>query len=854
MRAVRLALAVALLGATAVGGLSVSAAPVICGPGGTTEDVGGGWLALRPAFNRGGSAVTLASAPAFDPNLLWATNGTLLVRSEDSGCSWDGPWSTTALSGTLSGQAQITALHAPSSANNSNFLYLGVTRAVGVDQLGLTSPAVVVSQDRGKTFTVSGIEQGLPLLGSVTAVVANAQVAQLAYAVVDEPGIGGQVYATTDAGATWTKRSGAAASADLQDLAVHPTTGTELYALRDGKQVTSFNGGESFTATGDADAYSALSVAPGGGGVQLLAPLVGEEAVDLSIDRGNTWDRISIPVAATSAAALPVTSRRFAVADADHVWLLGNGAQVERTPTGKAPRLLGASAPTSVGFNLTGVRDGALLLLTLGPNNQPIAPVDGKPVTILPRGPITQFPATLSPQGLHLRLPAGTARQVPYELLLPRTPAPVDLMFLLDSTGSMASIFEALRDGVATITRTLDSAGLDSQFGLGDFRDYPDPYGPANRGDWPYRLDRRIGPADASFAAAVNAVQPGGGTSDGGSSPLPALVQSTSGRGDRLGDRVFVEPGQDAGYRDAALKIAVVAYDTKEHHGGQNLGGRIEPGPDFETTSAVLRQYGVHAMGLSIGERPLFGLRRIAEGSRTFAPEGGVDCNGDGRIDVRAGKPLVCLIPAGLAPVGVAVSSGSVGVAPAVVNLAAGIPDTRPVTLAVTGGGSSVRLVTPATTRVNLRADNELDYSLLVRCPRGPESRRTVTLSAATPVRALASTTLTLTCEGVDPIAPIAPPIAAVAAAAAPAAPGQPVPNANPNPNPNVNPNTAPNVNTNPGMADQQETQAQLAMAESDQGPAEQFEMSAAFVGTAGLMLCVATTIVWRRQVQEQQA
>ena len=67
------------------------------------------------------------------------------------------------------------------------------------------------------------------------------------------------------------------------------------------------------------------------------------------------------------------------------------------------------------------------------------------------------------------------------------------------------------------------------------------------------------------------------------------------------------------------------------------------------------------------------------------------------------------------------------------------------------------------------------------------------------------------------------------------------------NPNPNANPNTNPQA----GAAEQQESQAQLAFAETGAADNESLAMSGLFVGTAGLLLCGATAAVAvRRRAQ----
>ncbi len=876
LRPLRLVVALALVAGTAVGGLTASAAPTACGPGGTVEDVGGDWLALRPSFPGGGPAITLAAAPAYDPNVLYATNGTVVMKSDDAGCGWRVFWSVTALGKPAGTVSTITSLHVPSSANNSRFLYLGVTTGVGVEPLDLLLPTVVVfSEQLGKqVVTVSDTQQGLPALGTVREVAANAQVPQVGYAVVELAGGLKQLYATSDAGVTWALRSAPGAVLSATSLTVHPTIPTEVYGLAEGKVVGSSDGGASFSPLGLSANVAALAAAPGAGGVQLTAARAGEASVEGSTDRGRTWQRRASPVVATSLAQVPVQTQRVALADAKAVWLIGGRAPQDISPNGAAPTLIGATAPTAKGFYVTGLRGGALLQVAMDflGNTLPPQFVNGvlRPVSLLARGRVTQFPSTLAPMGLRVTLPPGGRRTVPYDLLVPRTPAPVDVMFLLDSTGSMASVFDSLRQGIASITNSLDAAGLDSRFGLGDFRDYPRPYGRAVSGDWPYRLDRRIGLADKELEDAISGVQAGGGTDDAGASPLTAVVQSTTGAGEVLDGYTLVQPGLQAGYRPGALKIALLSHDTPAHERGQSLGnGRTNPGPSFESTIAALQRHDVHLMGLAIGEKPVDGLRRLAKGSDTLAPEGGVDCDGNGRVDVPTREPLVCLVETTAPSVGVGVSVNgasptsdvpgqTVGVASAVVGLAAGIADIKPVTLGVSGGGPLVTLASPASQRVNLRADNQLGFELALRCPRAAPSRHDVTVTARTPFATLAQTTLTLDCEGVPALSRPEAAAALAAAAAAPAAPAQGVPNANPNPNPNANPNPnpAPNANTNPGVADQEETEGQLAYAEGER--VTQVEMSAvrerAFVGTAALLLCAATAAAWRRRDEGQFA
>lgn len=871
MRALRAAVAVAVLAALALTGFTASAAPTRCGPYGTKEQVGD-WEALRPEYQVGSSATTLLAAPAFDPNRLYASNGSVVMRSGDAGCGWATYWAATSVDAPQGFSSAITAMHAPSSANSSSYLWVGVTSAADLGLLRLGRPNVAVGRDG--TFFVAGSDQGLPALGAVREVVANAQLPLLAWAVIEDPTGARTVWATSDAGRSWTQRSAALSDTGLSALASHPTAATELYGVSGARVQRSTDGGATFGVT-DLDAKVAgLSVVPGGGGVLMAAGFLGARNVATSDDGGRSWSEYvkELEFLPSTVARGPIAVDRLAVAGEGKAVVFHNGRH-DVSPPGGAPALVGLTAPAPAGYYVRGLRGGAVMQLGLSLQERVLRITflrDALRSVRVAKGRATQFPSSLSPVGRRIEVPPGGHVRLPYDLLVPRTPRPVDLAFLLDSTNSMQSVFEDLKEGIAEIASYLNEAGLEARFGLGDFRDYPDPYGLGGSTDWPYRLDQRLTESPEALAAAISRTSAGGGTSDGGDSPLTALVQSTTGSGEKVGFRTLVPKGQQVGYRKNALRIALLAYDTIGHEGGQALeNGRTHPGPTFDSTIATMRAHDVYVAGLSIGGTPRSQLRRLARGTRTLAPYGGVDCDSDGTAELVRGEPLVCLIePLLPETVGTSVIVGGqnvtvgpgglaqtpLGIAPAVVSLAAGLPDVQPVTLSVSQD-RVVRLVSPPRKRVDLHADNALRYELDVRCPRAKAtSRHVVSLAATTTARRLASTTLTVDCGavGVRGLPAAAALVAGVAAG--PAAPANGVPNANPNPNPNANPQTAPNLNTSTGLAQDEQEQGQLALAEGDQGAAEQLEMSAArsgaFVGAAALLLCAATAVAHRRREQ----
>jgi hypothetical protein len=875
-----LPIAVAIAAATSATAAG-TAGSVSCKSGGTLGSAGNGWLEMRPDFRAGEPRVIAMASPAFDPNLLWATNGIEVARSQDTGCSWTIVYTAPAAAGGPPvSDSRITSLAAPSSANQSSFLYVGITESVQ----GVPQPTIVTTTDRGRSWTSTAAagQSGLPALGAVTSLTVNSQVPQIAYALIDLTVRGVSrpaVYATTDGGATWGRRTDTTATADVTGLRSHPLQTSTVFAIAGRQASLSTDGGATFTPTpGLGAAVDALDVASGSGGARLAVALHDRAAVALSRDNGQSWTTLSAPAICSSIAVAPLQDL-VAAADGGQLWLLTPTRRpVAVGPPEYSPVSLSITAPTAVGFSVTGLRLGAVVRATFSLNLQVRMPamVNGQliPIFLLPAGPVTQFPSTLAPDATRLVLPVGGRARVPYRLLLPRTPTPVDVMFLVDTTSSMQPVIDGLRQALAQIATTLTTTGLDVQFGLADFRDYPSPRGSAQAesdthpADWPYRLDHRIGPVGGELAAALTNLRAAGGTTDGGQSALTALYQSTTGSGDLEFNETFVPPGQQAGYRHNSLKLAMLSTDTPPHYGGQRVKNQAtpavmvnNPGPGYAEVIQALLAHGVHQIGLAIdpgggpSSRPA--LTRLASRTGALAPAGGVDCNGDGKVDVLTGGPLVCTVgsESTSSVTGTSTSVSASSLAAAVISLAANIPDVQPLVLQIRPG-SAYGVVTSSPRAVNLHADNELAYTVEVHCPAHSAGVHRLRVDAATPTRSVAAAEIDLACVPPDAVPGIATtaPLAGVAIAPAPAPPAtNPIPNANPNPNPNVNP--AINTNVNPAVADQEQQQGQLAFAEADGiGRSNELAMSrlptsrdAAFVAAGALLLGGASVAAVRR-------
>lgn len=224
----------------------------------------------------------------------------------------------------------------------------------------------------------------------------------------------------------------------------------------------------------------------------------------------------------------------------------------------------------------------------------------------------------------------------------------VDVYFVVDLSGSFFDDLPNFKTQAPTIMSTLTSLNANTQFGLGKLEDYPiSPFGNAAAGDKAYE---RI--ADLSFnTAALSTTISGLFTRDGSDLPqsqLAALFQAATGAGQDLSGVGFpgasIPAGQQANFRSGATKVFLLWTDASFHRPG-DAGSIPYPGPSFtDVANAMLALDPGKVIGISSGTDGLADLQQIAALTGTFAPPEGVDCNGDGVIDVPGGQPLVCAI------------------------------------------------------------------------------------------------------------------------------------------------------------------------------------------------------------------
>lgn len=274
-------------------------------------------------------------------------------------------------------------------------------------------------------------------------------------------------------------------------------------------------------------------------------------------------------------------------------------------------------------------------------------------------GPLEPGGAGLSPARIELSLAPGESRMLRYELSSLARGGPLDVFFLIDTSGSMGGAIDSLAGGLAEIVEELGAAGVDAHFGLGEFSETVR-----------YRRIRDIGPPDEDLADSLAGLQAdglgasgGGGLNGVGGEPnLTALHQMATGLGvtnPRRGPPVA--PGQGASFRDGSLRVVVHLADENFY-----------PDPDGptrnETVAALLAKSVAH-LGVQVlhettessllpsvlrqqvpspnfaSDRLRGELEDLSAATGAFAPEGGVDCDGDQNAEIAAGAPLVCGIP-----------------------------------------------------------------------------------------------------------------------------------------------------------------------------------------------------------------
>lgn len=670
--------------------LLLTAVPVDAAPAcesRTQTGVTGSWTTYEaPGFGRPGAVVTAAAVDPLDGRRWWVTDGIAVLRSLDGGCSWTTTFElpvaptesvpasrttdrirvlavppTAEAHETLLAAVEVNAVlsdsigspEAEDTGRRSATLLLGGTaalRALGplAVPAGRPGPLAVspangtvfataggvtqVSRDGGRTWSLASpppedVEPGP--IGAVDAALSRdavPRVSRIALDPMDPQSLwvraGGHVYRSSDRGATYAKVLAAEERTAYPLLEVTRTPGTSarvvvgeaeglgsplrgLQIADDGKRFVArrttagdlgvVTGSVTSSASGPTrDALVLTTAAPGGDGSQVYAYVGGLKRL-LSVDEFG----------------------------------IGPLGDVQRTALGgaayafRAPGRLVVWRPPADGLRpKPPVRPRLSLREFDVPRDPRLRPLSGATTV--------QAPATV-------RIGPGQSADVPLTLRLAPEPTPLDVFFLLDTSGSMNDVIQGLAADFSAVSRDLAEAGIDAHFGLGDYQD---------TGGVRYRRLVDIAKPDETLRRALQSIRTGGGAEPA----YTALHQMATGSGvrsPRRGDPV--PPRRGASWRPGSLRVVVHATDEvpSEDPDGATRAQAIEAMAEDGTRHVGIEVVRDAARQVTDSELVPDGdlnsiLKRLARGTDAVAPGDGVDCDADGDVDVPAGQPLVC--------------------------------------------------------------------------------------------------------------------------------------------------------------------------------------------------------------------
>jgi hypothetical protein len=572
----------------------------------------------------------------------------------------------------------------------------------------------------------------------------------------------------------------------------------------------------------DASARAAIYSTGQGGGAVIHA------------DRGDrVVDRSGVPVAPVAAAhgsqrgvaAVSGAGRTYGYDVVARRW-------VDVSPGRRTLSRLQMGASTR-GNILIGQDAGYLYRFDLYPGSRFLPPPPPLPGTGDPNG-YQVVESTLGGPKLTVSTPEvtvapDTLKTTDVDLGVPPGPAPLDVYFLVDTTGSMQAAIDGLKKGLDTIAKELAAKTHGTTcFGVGDVDDYyeTNPLGSYRRvlpitcpEDDPHYLDKTH--------AALDGLDAYGGGSDEAEAQTLALQQAATGSGQTQVPPVLA--GQSAGWKHDNRVIVLVTDALFKQGGGY---------PTISQAATDLHAYsdikvvGVQVIDNADQVKAYTDLKDIATQTDTLAPAAGIDCDGNGVADIRPSQPLVCQdfwdASGGGTPL---------NLAPAIVSLLLGVRD--PGTLAVTATDAHhvVKKIEGKTSgQFNLMVESHLAFTLHLTCGANQDGQDLpVQLTGFERTRPVAAARLLVRCRAAaaPPPPPDPPPPPKPEPPSVPRPPQPPAPPIAVEPPPPVTNNPPANLNMNAGFSHQEEEQFQVATVTQDiqEDDSDEVELAMSAVG-----------------------
>jgi photosystem II stability/assembly factor-like uncharacterized protein len=798
--AIALALALLLAGLS-IGGGATAAAPCEAVQ---QED---SWRTIKapPGFD---GRLTAVAAGGNDGSLVLASDGDTVLRSDDGGCQWEPSYAVSGATG-VDGLPRVVQLLVPEGGGPALMVVDGIGRAGGSN--------VLTSGNGGKDWAEA---TGLPSDGGIRKLVAanDGDTRYLTTGVadavgeVDNVGVTGTVYASKDGGATWAQAS---RGPQIADLEVDPRAPSRIYAVRSNRQVVvSADGGGTWevlnapTAPWRDIAVQRLPDQPATVAISASeSPEANTSRVAVSDKGGSGWTTIS------NEGLGPPGGLVFGAVPGQ---LYAAGASTQTTFRGPGLRHFDSNRWVDVdtAFSLDSLRDPVRvpaagtnkalyfrrdhpdaakpdLIARFDPppadNDRLVLDLDAKKCQERPFEPPTPpkvKPARFTTDPVKVSLQPGVPSEAGVRVSIPPTASPLDIYFLVDTSNSMDNAIDGVFCGIERIQRDLASKHGDSWFGVGAFNDTT---------DYRYKRIVEVSPPGPKIHEALKNLF----TRRGDMEPLRTpLFQSVTGAGvykrnateanpDAEPD-LLVPPGQQANFRDGALKIIpLIADDPYDEQQPDE--------PLKEEVVSALKDEGVMVIGLPVTRvaeqgadgtpesqgvvqdvtRPALEaqlrtqLDYFTRETGSLAPRGGVDCNGDGTQDVAQGQPLICPIPNGKL---------STEIDDTILTILRGLDDVRKVRIVPSKTDGLIVKVKGGEADLDLKKDNALDGVASIECTPAQAGRKyQIAFDAVIGRRVLATLPGEVVC-GELPVLAVAPPRVRKQPEAAPVAKPKPPP------------------------------------------------------------------------------
>ena len=732
------------------------------------------WTSIpAPAFPKGDRPLTAYAVHPLRPSVMFATNGTVVMKSTDGGCAWKLAYEPEA--GTLPLEspleATIGSIVIPEAPAGATMVFLTLTEKAGP----ANRPRVLRSLDGGTTWQPADV--GLPPTGVPSMLRVAPSDPQKLYLGISMDADGAPasfpvqfLYGSDDGGTSWTLRSNfqRTVAGGVNDVKVDPADANSVWVGAASGLFHSTDGGRTYR---DVDEFTGEPAGPvdvfraqGPASIVAFKPGQGEGAA--SEDGGQTWLSIDSPGTPTSIAHGSLAQIRL-MSSAGRVWVYA--PNIFSWVDARAPHseITGLTADRSaVGFY--GFTSSTIVIYR-GPVGVSVKIPPGNPIrpdaSLIPGTPAP--PAgdpELTPKQKVVRIPAGDSKTVPFTLKLPKVLSPVDIYFLVDTSSSQGPFIEAMVEALEDIVNKVEGADVVARFGLGEYRNYPDSdvprLGPEGSNQYEpnfvYRKRVDLTTELPVLEDALESIRPEGGGHY--NAQLAALYQTATGAGQDvypagpLGQDV--PRGQQANFGKDALRVALIVSDENYEDDPYPDDSTPPELPQFEEVREALQAKDIKQVGISIvsnGSTPAtggtnpnapgeWGMLKMALDTDAVAPPTGVDCDGDGSPEISENEGLVCEMTK-------AQLEDGRGLAASIVNLVQAVRTRSSVGLSIEGREEVADEVSPgAYESVVAEATKALEFDVTFRCPKDLAGKRFPMDLATTGLGEKASATALVVC------------------------------------------------------------------------------------------------------------